>query len=137
MGKDKRVRPSDGLLNVGYEIRGKLARRTIQAGVERSKYLRLAPPMGALYAFVEVRSDAMPWFDDQSFALDLLATKHVLVAPGVSFNFGPRNFFRITNWPEPPVLATVFERIEELLAGRTAAAPAPQAVVPAGKVQTR
>ncbi len=62
------------------------SRRTILDAVARSKYLKLARPMGALYAFVEVRSDVLPDFDDQTFALDLLEKKHVLVAPGVSFN---------------------------------------------------
>jgi alanine-synthesizing transaminase len=71
--------------------------------------------MGALYAFVEVRRDALPDFDDQAFALELLEKKHVLVAPGVSFNVGYRNAFRITNLPEREILATVFQRIEELL----------------------
>jgi alanine-synthesizing transaminase len=79
--------------------------------------------MGALYSFVEVHSDALPDFDDQLFALDLLENKHVLVAPGVSFNVPYRNCFRITNLPEPQVLATVFARIEELLDARAAAAP--------------
>ena len=58
--------------------------------------------MGALYSFVEVRSELLPEFDDQSFALELLEKKHVLVAPGVSFNVPYRNAFRITNLPEPP-----------------------------------
>jgi alanine-synthesizing transaminase len=82
--------------------------------------------MGALYSFVEVRADVLPDFDDQDFALELLESKHVLVAPGVSFNFPRRNFFRITNLPERQVLSTVFERIEALLDARAAAAPALQ-----------
>ncbi len=110
------------------------SRRTILEGVARSKYLKLARPMGALYAFVEVRSDVLPDFDDQAFALDLLENKHVLVAPGVSFNVPYRNCFRITNLPEPQVLATVFERIEELLDARAAAAPALQIVGSTGQV---
>ena len=56
--------------------------------------------MGALYSFVEVDTAALPGFDDQAFALDLLETKHVLVAPGVSFNVPYTNCFRITNLPE-------------------------------------
>jgi alanine-synthesizing transaminase len=104
------------------------SRQTILDGVARSKYLRLARPMGALYAFVEVRSDVLPDFDDQSFALDLLEHKHVLVAPGVSFNVPYRNCFRITNLPEPQVLATVFSRIEELLDAHSAARPELQLV---------
>ena len=111
------------------------SRRAILEGVEHSKYLRLVRPMGALYSFVEVRADAVPGFDDQSFALDLLENKHVLVAPGVSFNFGSRNFFRITNLPESDVLATVFARIEELLDARAAALPSLQVAARAHKVQ--
>ncbi|HZE43135.1 MAG TPA: aminotransferase class I/II-fold pyridoxal phosphate-dependent enzyme [Steroidobacteraceae bacterium] len=100
------------------------SRQAILDGVARSKYLKLARPMGALYAFVEVRSDALPNFDDQTFALDLLEKKHVLVAPGVSFNVPYRNAFRITNLPEPQVLATVFSRIDELLDAQAAEGPA-------------
>jgi alanine-synthesizing transaminase len=99
------------------------SRQAILDGVARSKYLKLARPMGALYAFVEVRSDVLPDFDDQTFALDLLEKKHVLVAPGVSFNVPYRNAFRITNLPEPQVLATVFSRIDELLDAQAAGAP--------------
>ncbi len=109
------------------------SRRTILEGVARSKYLKLARPMGALYAFVEVRGDVLPDFDDQAFALDLLENKHVLVAPGVSFNVPYRNCFRITNLPEPQVLAAVFERIEELLDTHAAAAPALQIVGSTGQ----
>jgi len=93
--------------------------------------------MGALYSFVQVRSDVLPDFDDQTFALELLESKHVLVAPGVSFNFADRSFFRITNLPEPPVLRTVFERIEALLDAQSAAGPALQLVGAAGQVQSR
>jgi alanine-synthesizing transaminase len=101
------------------------SRQTIIDCVARSRYLRLARPMGALYSFVEVRTDLLPNFDDQVFALDLLESKHVLVAPGVSFNVPYNNCFRITNLPEPQVLATVFSRIEELLEAQ-AAVPARQ-----------
>jgi alanine-synthesizing transaminase len=104
------------------------SRQTILDSIARSQYLRLSRPMGALYSFVEVRSDILPDFDDQSFALDLLENKHVLVAPGVSFNVPYRNCFRITNLPEPQVLATVFARIEELLEAQAAARPALQIV---------
>ena len=99
------------------------SRRAIIEGVARSKFLRLSRPMGALYAFIEVRHDALPDFDDQAFALELLENKHVLVAPGVSFNVPYRNAFRITNLPEPELLATVFTRIEELLETQAAAGP--------------
>ena len=91
--------------------------------------------MGALYAFVEVRTDLLPDFDDQAFALDRLENKHVLIAPGVSFNVPYRNCFRITNLPEPQVLATVFARIEEVLEAQSAARPELQLVGSAAKVQ--
>jgi alanine-synthesizing transaminase len=110
------------------------SRQAILDAVARSKYLKLARPMGALYAFVEVCSDALPNFDDQAFALELLEKKHVLVAPGVSFNVPYRNAFRITNLPEPPVLATVFSRIDELLDAQAAEGPALK-VVSSAKVQ--
>jgi alanine-synthesizing transaminase len=91
------------------------SRRAIVDAVRRSRFLYLTPPMGALYAFVGVQADALPAFDDQQFALDLLEHKHVLVAPGTSFNVPYRNHFRVTNLPEPQMLADVFGRMEELL----------------------
>jgi alanine-synthesizing transaminase len=111
------------------------SRQAILDAVTRSKYLKLARPMGALYAFVEVCSDALPNFDDQTFALELLEKKHVLVAPGVSFNVPYRNAFRITNLPEPQVLATVFSRIDELLDAQAAEGPALKVVPSQPKVQ--
>jgi alanine-synthesizing transaminase len=113
------------------------SRQAILDGVSRSKYLKLARPMGALYSFVEVRSDVLPDFDDQAFALELLEKKHVLVAPGVSFNVPYRHAFRITNLPEPDVLNTVFARIEELLDAQAAGGPDLKIVGSAEKVQQR
>jgi alanine-synthesizing transaminase len=109
------------------------SRKTIIDCVAQSRYLRLARPMGALYSFVEVQSEVLPDFDDQAFALELLENKHVLVAPGVSFNVPYKNCFRITNLPESRVLATVFTRIEELLEAHAAAGPALHVVGGAGK----
>jgi alanine-synthesizing transaminase len=111
------------------------SRQAILDGVARSRYLKLARPMGALYSFVQVREEVLPDFDDQNFALDLLENKHVLVAPGVSFNVPYRNGFRITNLPEPQVLATVFARIEEVLDAQAAARPEVQLVGTPAKVQ--
>jgi alanine-synthesizing transaminase len=68
-----------------------------------------------MYAFVGVDTQALPQFDDQQFALDLLEQKHVLVAPGVSFNVPYRNHFRVTTLPDPATLRVVFSRIEDLL----------------------
>jgi alanine-synthesizing transaminase len=91
------------------------SRQAILDAVRRSRFLYLTAPMGACYAFVGVRTEGLPDFDDQQFALDLLEHKHVLVAPGSSFNVPYRNHFRITNLPEPQVITEVFARIEELL----------------------
>jgi alanine-synthesizing transaminase len=91
------------------------SRAAILGAVERSRFLTLAPPGGAMYAFVGVDTRALPDFDDEQFTLDLLEQKHVLVAPGVSFNVPYRNHFRITNLPDAATLREVFSRIEELL----------------------
>ncbi len=72
--------------------------------------------MGAFYAFLGVRPDRIPTFDDEQFAMQLLERQHVLVVPGSSFNVDYRNHFRITFLPDEETLATVFQRIEALLA---------------------
>jgi alanine-synthesizing transaminase len=100
------------------------SRRAILEAVARSRYLRVVAPAGAMYAFVEVRRDVLPDFDDQRFAMDLLEQKHVLIAPGVSFNVPYRNHFRITNLPDAQILSRVFERIEEVLDAYAASATA-------------
>jgi alanine-synthesizing transaminase len=91
------------------------SRKAIVDSVARSKYLQLTAPMGAMYAFVGVKTEHLPEFDDQQFALDLLEHKHVLVAPGSSFNVPYRTHFRVTNLPDPALIAEVFGRMEELL----------------------
>ena len=113
------------------------SRAVILEAIAASRYLRLARPEGAMYAFVGVDPAALPDFDDQQFSLDLLEQKHVLVAPGVSFNVPYRNHFRITNLPDAATLREVFRRIEELLAAyasgeQRAVAGAPDNVLEAG-----
>ena len=93
------------------------SRAAVLAAVQRSRFLTLAPPQGSMYAFVGVNPMVLTDFDDQRFALDLLEQKHVLIAPGVSFNVPYRNHFRITTLPDAATLREVFGRIEELLAG--------------------
>jgi alanine-synthesizing transaminase len=91
------------------------SRRAVIDGAARSEYLELTAPAGAMYAFPRVRTERLPGFDDERFAYDLLEHKHVLVAPGVSFNTPYKDHFRITTLPEPAVIGEVFGRIEELL----------------------
>lgn len=91
------------------------SRQAIIEGVARSKYLDLQPPAGAMYAFPSVKQDLLPGFHDQRFALELLEKKHVLIAPGSSFNVPYRNHFRITTLPDERQMQTVFQRMEEVL----------------------
>jgi alanine-synthesizing transaminase len=92
------------------------SRQAIIDAVDASAYLTLVKPQGSMYAFVGVDRDVLPGFDDNEFALTLLEQKHILVAPGVSFNVNYNNHFRMTLLPDAPVLNRVFERIDELLA---------------------
>jgi alanine-synthesizing transaminase len=64
---------------------------------------------------VRVDTSKLPDFSDQKFALDLLERKHVLVAPGTSFNVPYRDHFRITLLPDEETMAQVFKRMEDLL----------------------
>jgi len=91
------------------------SRAAILESIARSQYLELVPPRGALYGFVGVQRELLPQFDDHAFALDLLEQRHVLIAPGVSFNFPHKTHFRVTNLPEAELLKDVFQRIEEQL----------------------
>jgi alanine-synthesizing transaminase len=99
-------------------------RHAVLRGVERSKYLQVVPPRGALYAFIGVRRDRLPHFDDAKFAMALLEEKHVLVVPGSSFNVDYRDHFRVTLLPDEETLDEVFVRIESLLDDWAARPPA-------------
>jgi alanine-synthesizing transaminase len=98
------------------------SRRALIEAVNRSPYLQLNGMQGAMYAFIGVNREALPHFDDQQFALDLLEQKHVLIAPGVSFNVPYQNHFRVTTLPDPNTLKVVFARMEELLTAQAASA---------------
>ncbi len=98
------------------------SRQAILDGVAASPYLRVAPPAGAMYAFIGVDQARLPGFDDRAFALDLLEKQHVLVAPGSSFNTSYNDHFRITNLPDAATLNEVFRRVGTLLDEYAAAA---------------
>ncbi|SFN01142.1 aminotransferase class I/II-fold pyridoxal phosphate-dependent enzyme [Dokdonella immobilis] len=91
------------------------SRRAVLEAVERSRFLRVVAPAGALYAFPGVDTALIPDFDDEAFALHLLETEDVLIVPGSSFNVRYRNHFRITLLPRAEVIADVFGRIERAL----------------------
>jgi len=90
-------------------------RQAIVDSVAASRFLRVVKPTGSMYAFVGVDTDLLPHFDDNEFALELLEQKHVLVAPGVSFNVDYNNYFRITLLPDVVTITDVFGRIDEVL----------------------
>jgi alanine-synthesizing transaminase len=106
------------------------SRRAIIDAVRDEPSLEVVAPAGALYAFVGVNG-TISHFDDEVFALDLLERKHVLVAPGVSFNVPYKNHFRITNLPDADQIRTVFSRMAELLAEYRAREPRSERVVEA------
>jgi alanine-synthesizing transaminase len=109
------------------------SRRAIMEAVGSSRFLRLQqPPQGAMYAFIGVDTNELRDFDDQQFALDLLEQKHVLVAPGVSFNVSYRNHFRVTSLPDSSTLRDVFGRMDELLTAYASAPRSQSNVVEAG-----
>ena len=91
------------------------ARQAIIDGVEKSKFMSLNIPDGAMYAFPAIDTSLFESFDDQEFAMELLEKKHVLIAPGSSFNVPYHNHFRLTTLPTERKLQSVFERMEEVL----------------------
>jgi alanine-synthesizing transaminase len=91
------------------------ARQAIIDGVNNSKFMSLCEPNGAMYAFPAIDTSLFETFDDQKFAMELLEKKHVLIAPGSSFNVPYQNHFRLTTLPTTRKMQTVFERIEEVL----------------------
>lgn len=94
-------------------------RAALLGALSRSRWLSVVPPQGAMYAFIRVHAERLPGgvagFDDRKFALDLLERKHVLVAPGSSFNVSYRDHFRVTLLPDADLMADVLGRIESLL----------------------
>ncbi|MEO0997918.1 MAG: aminotransferase class I/II-fold pyridoxal phosphate-dependent enzyme [Pseudomonadota bacterium] len=114
-----------GYQSIGELLRpgGRLyeSRQAVIDAVAASDFLSLVKPMGSMYAFPSVSPAALPGFDDQAFALELLETEHVLLAPGTSFNMTDRRHFRLTLLPTADQLNDVFQRIDRTLA-RIAAA---------------
>jgi alanine-synthesizing transaminase len=90
-------------------------RKAIREGVAASDFLEVVMPNGALYAFLGVRKDRIPNFDDATFALRLLENQQVLITPGNGFNVPYRDHFRITLLPDHQTMMEVFVRIEREL----------------------
>ncbi len=91
------------------------SRLAVIDAVTKSRFLHMVVPRGAMYAFIRFDGALRGKLDDQQFAVELLENKHVLVAPGSSFNTPYTDHFRITTLPDPDVINDVFVRIEALL----------------------
>jgi alanine-synthesizing transaminase len=91
------------------------SRAALMQAIAQSRHLSVTPPGGAMYAFVRVKAEGLPSFDDERFALDLLEKKGVLVAPGSSFNVAYRDHFRVTLLPDAKQITRVIGVIDELL----------------------
>ena len=105
---NKLIRPGGRL----YE-----SRKAVIEGVAASDYLDVVAPQGSMYAFIGADTKKLPDFDDQKFAMELLESQHVLVAPGSSFNVDYTNYFRVTILPQSRIIEDVFRRMETVLAG--------------------
>ena len=91
-------------------------RKVVAEGLAKSKFFEAMLPQGALYVFVRVKPGAIPHFDDQVFALQLLEKRHVLITPGHGFNVPYKDAFRITLLPDPETMKKVLVTIEEAAA---------------------
>ena len=96
------------------------ARQAIIDGIKSSRFMSVVEPDGAMYAFPAIDTSQFDNFDDQEFAMELLEKKHVLIAPGSSFNVPYSNHFRLTTLPTERKIHTVFERMEDVLEGMLA-----------------
>ncbi len=93
-------------------------RQVVIDRVEQSPYLSMQRPMGAMYAFIKLDDRFAARLTDGAFAEQLLEDKHVLVAPGSSFNTPYTDHFRINTLPDTNTLDDVFDRIDSLLEQR-------------------
>jgi alanine-synthesizing transaminase len=93
-------------------------RQVVIDRVEQSSYLSMQRPMGAMYAFIKLDDRFAASLTDGEFARQLLEDKHVLVAPGSSFNTPYSDHFRINTLPDTNTLNDVFDRMDSLLEQR-------------------
>ena len=90
-------------------------RQVVLERVEESRFLSMQKPMGAMYGFIRLDDRFRGRLNDRAFALALLEDRHVLVAPGSSFNTPYTDHFRITTLPDVDTINIVFDRIDSLL----------------------
>lgn len=90
-------------------------RRALINGIQKSQFMTVVPPTGALYAFPSVDTHQIPHFNDANFAAELLEQEHVLVVPGSGFNIPRTNHLRLTFLPPEDIMHEVFVRMERVL----------------------
>jgi len=75
-------------------------------------------PRGALYCFPRLDPEVYPIEDDESFVIDLLRAKKLLVTHGTGFNWPRPDHFRLVTLPDAQVLEEAIGRIADFLATR-------------------
>ena len=72
-------------------------------------------PRGALYCFPRLDPEVYPIEDDETFVIDLLRAKKILVTHGTGFNWPRPDHFRLVTLPDVHVLDEAIGRIAEFL----------------------
>lgn len=75
-------------------------------------------PRGALYCFPRLDPEVYPIEDDETFVIDLLRAKKLLVTHGTGFNWPRPDHFRLVTLPDAHVLEEAIGRIADFLATR-------------------
>ena len=75
-------------------------------------------PRGALYCFPRLDPEVYAIEDDESFVIDLLRAKKILVTHGTGFNWFEPDHFRLVTLPDVDMLEEAIGRIAEFLATR-------------------
>ena len=75
-------------------------------------------PHGALYCFPKLDTEMFGITDDETFVIDLLRAKKILVTHGTGFNWFAPDHFRLVTLPDVDVLEEAIGRIAEFLATR-------------------
>lgn len=73
-------------------------------------------PKGALYCFPRLDPEVYQIDDDESFVIELLRAKKILVTHGTGFNWPEPDHFRLVTLPDEDVLTEGIGRIAEFLA---------------------
>ncbi|WP_395658080.1 pyridoxal phosphate-dependent aminotransferase [Nocardioides sp.] len=75
-------------------------------------------PRGALYCFPRLDPEVYPIEDDETFVIDLLRAKKILVTHGTGFNWPRPDHLRLVTLPDVQVLEEAIGRIAEFLETR-------------------